>query len=90
MAGVTTILQPVADVFPTIHHVLSTITAILAPVTNIFDPIAGDRPTAGRALREQRSRAGDGEECGDGDRIQGYSGRMHNEQPPIFLMLPGW
>jgi hypothetical protein len=90
MAGVTAILQPVADVFPTIHHILTTITAILTPVTNVLDPIAGDRPTASRALREQRSRADDGEECSDGDRIQGYSWRTHNEQPPIFLMLPGW
>jgi hypothetical protein len=82
MTGIAPILEPVQPVFPAIHHVFPTIPAILTPVTNVFDPVAGDRPAAGRALREQRSRADDGEECSNGNRIQGQSWRMHNEQPP--------
>jgi hypothetical protein len=90
VARIPAVLEPIQAVLTAVHHIFTLVAAILAPVTHIFDSIAGDRPATGRALREQRSRAHEGEQCRNGDRMQGYSWRTHNEQPPDLLLLPGW
>lgn len=82
MAGIAPIFEPVQAIFATVDHVFTPVAAILTAVTYVFHPIPHDGAPANRALREQRSRANEGEKCGNGQHIQGYSRRTHNEQPP--------
>jgi hypothetical protein len=90
VARVAAVLEAIKPVFAPVHHVLTPVAAIFTAIPHVFDSIAGDRPAASRALREQRSRADDREERSNGQRMQGDSWRTHNEQPPVSFLLPGW
>jgi hypothetical protein len=71
-----------SPVFAPVEHVLAPVAAVFTPVADVLDAIP-DHGAANRALCEQRSCTHKGEHCRKGQRIQGYSGRTHNDQPPV-------
>ncbi|MDP9179803.1 MAG: hypothetical protein M3O61_19200 [Gemmatimonadota bacterium] len=66
MAGIAAVFEAVQTVFTTIDHILTPVPAILTAITNVFDPIPCDGAPASRFLREQRSRANEGQHEGGG------------------------
>jgi hypothetical protein len=86
---VATVFHPVADILAPITPVLQPIAVIFTSIPHVLHPIPDDGP-AGRSLRHQRRSTNHDEQCRGGQRIEGTSGRTHNDQPPVRFQLPGW